>query len=426
MNTQPAPLIQPFSYLQRRQETGGLSQKITYLDHNATSPLYQGVEQAILETLPSWGNPSSIHWGGRSPKSILRETRKDLSKYLSCDPLELIFTSGGSEGNSTVIHSVFQQVFKADGRRKFITTQVEHPSIIQTFRAIEMMGAEVIFVPVLANGKLDVQFLEKQIDSQTALVSIMRANNEFGSIFPVKEIAQLAHRYGALIHTDAVQALGKIPVDLKELDVDYATFSAHKFYALKGTGVLFVKRGRPYQSLILGGGQERHRRAGTENILGIASLKTMLPFLSEVRHRGNFVQTLRDEFELRVRKKICGVFVNAVESERLPNTSSLIIEGVDGETLLMSLDMKGFAVSTGAACSSGNPEPSPSLLALGLRREQAQSSLRVSFGWGNTMEDVEAFVQTLAETVTYLRSLRPDFLNSSEEGKPSCSMEVMS
>ncbi len=433
MNNQPAPAIPPFLYLQPQVESANgqpqvespaLSQNPIYLDHNATSPLYQGAQKAILETLPNWGNPSSIHMGGRYPKSVLRETRKELSKHLSCDPLELIFNSGGSEGNSTVIHSVFQQVFQKDGRNKFITTMVEHPSVIQALRVIESLGAHVVFVPVQKNGHLDLEFLKKQIDEKTALVSVMTANNEFGSLFPIQHISQMAHQYGALMHTDAVQAFGKIPVDLKDLGVDYATFSGHKFYALKGTGVLFVKRGRPYQSLILGGGQERHRRAGTENIVGISSLKAVVPFLSEVRERGRFVRSLRDAFETAVLSRISDVRVNASESLRLPNTSSLIIEGIDGETLLMSLDMKGFAVSTGAACSSGNPEPSPSLLALGLRREEAQSSLRVSFGWGNTMNEVQSFVHVLSETVAYLRSLQLQPNKTKSVDKLSSMMEV--
>ncbi len=409
MNMTPEPL--PFPYIARHEPGPGIGghvsgkSKTTYFDHNATTPLYNGIQDVVLETLKYWGNPSSIHWASRHPKSILRETRRDLSKALNCESLELIFTSGGSEGNSTVIQSVFHQIFKKGERTKFITSTVEHPSVIKSFNAIQELGAEVIFVPVLKSGNLDLEFLKTHLDRQTALISIMAANNEFGTLFPIQEICELAKSVGALMHTDAVQALGKVPIDLKKWGVDYATFSAHKFYALKGCGALFVRKGAPFQSFILGGGQERHRRAGTENIVGLASFKTVIPYLSDLEKRGELLRDLRDFFESQVLSKISKIHINADKSERLPNTCSLILDGVDGETLLMSLDMKGFAVSTGAACSAGNPEPSPALLALGLTREQAQSSLRVSFGWGNTMTEVEQFIQVLTETVTYLRTL---------------------
>ncbi|MFN8946013.1 MAG: cysteine desulfurase family protein, partial [Pseudobdellovibrionaceae bacterium] len=274
---------------------------------------------------------------------------------------------------------------------------------------------QVVHVPMLPTGKLDMEFFKSELDHHTALVSIMAANNEFGSIFPLKEICELAHTMGSLVHTDAVQAFGKLPIQLKQWGVDYATFSAHKFYALKGCGFLYVRKGVPFQSLIPGGGQERSRRAGTENILGIASLKAVIPFLPETAKRANQTRFLRDEFESQIKSRISGVQINAVESDRLPNTSSLVIDGIDGETLLMSLDMKGVAVSTGAACSSGNPEPSPSLLALGLTRAQAQRSLRISFGWGNTQHELDHLVETLIETVAYLRSLNPSIHSSYEK-----------
>lgn len=409
MITTPAEL--PFSYIAQNEPGLGSSgplitqNKMTYLDHNATTPLYEGIQDVVLKALQFWGNPSSIHWASRHPKSILRETRRDLSQALHCEALELIFTSGGSEGNTTVIQSVFHQVFAKGERTKFITSTVEHPSVIKSFKAIAELGAEVIFVPVLKTGELDLEFFKRHLDHKTALVSIMAANNEFGTLFPIAEISALTKSVGALMHTDAVQALGKIVIDLKRWGVDYATFSAHKFYALKGCGFLYVRKGALYQSFILGGGQERHRRAGTENIVGLASLQTMVPFLSHVQQRGEQMRNLRDFFESQVKEKISNVEINADASERLPNTSSLILDGVDGETLLMSLDMKGFAVSTGAACSAGNPEPSPALLAMGLRRDQAQSSLRVSFGWGNSIEDVRKFVQVLSDTVAHLRAL---------------------
>jgi len=245
---------------------------------------------------------------------------------------------------------------------------------------------------------------ERLLDEKTALVSVMFANNETGNIFPVKELAALAHAKGALFHADCVQALGKIPLNVRDLGVDLASFSGHKFYSLKGSGFLYVRKGVQLESLIHGGGQERHRRGGTENTLAIAALGAMCELRSEVAGRALAVHDLRDHLEARVMAEIPGATVTGGASPRLPNTSSLVIPGVDGETLLMNLDMRGFSVSTGAACSSGSPEPSPVLLAMGLTRAEAQSSLRLGLGWGNTRTEIDFFVNELVQVVRHLRS----------------------
>ncbi|MEO0336594.1 MAG: cysteine desulfurase family protein, partial [Pseudomonadota bacterium] len=251
------------------------------------------------------------------------------------------------------------------------------------------------------------EFLERALREQpTSLVSIMFANNETGSRFPVEQACKLAHDYGALFHSDMVQALGKIPFSLNETGFDFASFSAHKFYALKGCGVLYSRTGMQLDSLIKGGRQERGRRAGTENALSIAALGMMADKLAEVSDRAREVRKLRDHMEQQMTERIPGIVFNGCEVERLPNCSSAIVPGVDGETLLMNLDMKGFAVSTGAACSSGSPEPSPTLLAMGLTREEAQSSLRLGLGWSTTREQVEQFVEVLEKTVVRLRSFQ--------------------
>lgn len=375
-----------------------------YLDSNATTGLSPELMVEIPQFLSSYGNPSSIHWESRAPKTILRQTRADLAKSLNCNPLELIFNSGGSEGNNTVLKSVFE----LSSRTEFITSMVEHPSVFKTFKYLETLGAKVHYVPVSRSGEFDLVFFEKCLSEKTALVSVMLANNETGSVFPIQEISRRAKEVGALVHSDCVQGLGKIQINLQELGVDYATFSAHKFYALKGTGVLYVKRGSPYLPLIHGGAQERSRRGGTENTLGLFALGYQVQKLNMVEAEAARLKKLRDHFESRVLNEIADVSITCRESARLPNTSSLILNGVDGETLLMSLDLKGFAVSTGAACSSGSPEPSPVLLALGLSRQEAQNSLRVSLSWRTTNEEIESFIETLKECVLRLRKIGQD------------------
>ncbi|MGZ3804294.1 MAG: cysteine desulfurase family protein [Pseudobdellovibrionaceae bacterium] len=389
------------------------SLKANYFDHNSTTPVSEDVIQAVPDFLQAWGNPSSIHWAGRQPKNILRETRQKLAKNLGCNPLEIVFNSGGSESNNTILKGLFEyyQVNSSlkpelAQRKHYMCSEVEHPSVIKTMIHLKSLGARVDFIPVNRQGEIDLDFYDKHLSTETALVSVMYANNETGTLFPIQEMAERAHSQGALFHTDAVQAFGKIPVDLEDLGVDFASFSAHKFYSLKGSGFFFAKKNTPFTPLIHGGGQERHRRGGTENVLGIACLGVMAEQLARVSAHVSEVTKLRDYMERRILSEIADVSVTAGERPRLPNTSSLVLRGVDGETLLMNLDIKGYAVSTGAACSSGNPEPSPVLLAMGLTREEAQSSLRLSLGWSNTQEQVDKFIEVLKSVVERLRVLQ--------------------
>lgn len=362
------------------------------------------------QLLQLWGNPSSIHLASRGPKTILRETKKKLADYLKVSSLEIIFNSGASEGNNTVLKSVWNTFrpsnhFGQPVKNEFLISAVEHPSITKTAQFLETEGAIVHWIPVSRDGELDLNFIKEKLNERTALVSVMFANNETGTVFPIKEIVSLAKTKNVLVHSDCVQAFGKTDFNLQDLGVDYATISAHKFYALKGCGVLFVRKNSPYINLIHGGGQERSRRGGTENILGIASLGVMVEELSLVTSKEAEIKNLRNHFENEIKKQLMGVSVTCEKSVRLSNTSSLIIEGVDGETLLVSLDLKGFAVSTGAACSSGNPEPSPVLLAVGLTRQEAQNSLRVSLGWTTTKEHIDLFIHQLVEVVEHLRTI---------------------
>lgn len=374
-----------------------------YFDFNATTPLDQDLKSKIPQWLEAWGNPSSIHWAGRGSKAILRESRRNIARLLNCDPLELIFTSGGSEANNLVLKGA---VSLPSIRNQIIISAVEHPSVVKAADSLRRKGWRVDLIPVNREGALDLLAFENLLSERTALVSVMFANNETGHIFPIQAVARMAHAAGALVHCDGVQALGKVKVDVREWSVDFASFSGHKFYALKGCGILFARKGMQLENLIHGGGQERGRRAGTENLLAIASLGEMATKSEQIMAHGKQMEQLRDHFELRVLKEITNVHVTGAQGVRVPNTSSLVIEGVDGETLLMNLDVRGFAVSTGAACSSGNPEPSPTLLAMGLTRAEAQSSLRVSLGWTSTIEEVDALVDTLKTVVAKLRSFK--------------------
>lgn len=378
-----------------------------YFDHNATTPPSSEVRAGVLEWLEAWGNPSSVHQSGRTPKALMRWARNEVANMIGADPLEVIFTSGGSESNNLALKGVFFKS-KEQGKKHILLSRIEHPSLMKTAAWLASQGAEVEFIEVNRKGEIDLEKYQQQVRTDTAVVSVMLANNETGNIFPIKKMTKIAHEKGALFHTDAVQALGKMRFGVKDLDVDLASFSGHKFYALKGVGVLYSKRGTQIEPLIHGGGQERSRRAGTENLLAISSLAAMGVKLKELESKLTQLQTLRDQMETLIEQKVLNIKFTGRESKRVVNTSSFIVEGVDGETLLMNLDMEGISVSTGAACSSGAQEPSPVLRAMGLSREEAQSSLRVSLGWDSTFAEVERFCETLQSVVSRIRSFGPE------------------
>lgn len=394
-----------------------------YLDHNATTPVHPEVLEKLSGWAQAWGNPSSVHKASRDPKTIIRETRKSLADYFKVHPLELIFTSCGSESNNLAIKGIYFSLQKlvlasagaeAGGRTHFITSSVEHPSVMRAFEFLESLGATVDYIPVDKEANLDLDFYKSKLSEKTALVSVMLVNNESGAIHPIKEMCALAHEKGALFHTDAVQALGKIDMNLTDLGVDLASFSSHKFYSLRGTGVLFQKRGTPLTSLVSGGGQERGRRAGTENTLSIAALGHMVSKKDLVTSENQRIEKLRNEMEDKILASISGISIIRPKN-RVANTSSLFIEGVDGETLLMNLDMHGICVSTGAACSSGSQEPSAVLRAMGYTRKEAQSSLRLSLGWENNAEQIEYFLDVLKKVVERIRN----FSNSNNSSSQS-------
>lgn len=382
-----------------------MTQGNIYFDYNATTPL----DAEVLEMAPSWlnhwGNPSSIHLHGRGPKKLLREARRSFAESLQCHPLELVFTSGGSEANNLALRGFLQEIkIKEPQRNKVLIGSIEHPSIIKQIPEIQKMGFEVETLPVDRSGRYDLEVYQSLLGPSVALVSVMFANNEIGVIAPLQEMVPLAKQQGTYFHSDLVQCLGKHPFDLKELGVDMASFSSHKVYAMKGAGALFVKKGTPMSPLILGGAQERGRRAGTENLAAIASFAHMVQGLNSVE-LSTQMSALRDSFEAWVVQHIQGVEILGSQVPRLSNTSCLTLKGVNGESLLMNLDIRGFSVGTGAACSSGNPEPSPVLLGIGLSRDEAQSSLRISLGKNTTQEEVLALGQNLKDVVDHLRKL---------------------
>lgn len=374
-----------------------------YFDHNATTPIDPEVMDKSAAWLKSWGNASSIHQSAREPKTLIRDARKNFASLIGVNPLEVIFTAGGSESNNYAIMGTFFQHNKSD-KNHYLVSTVEHPSVLETYEFLKRQGASVEYIHVNKDGEIDLEKFADQVRTDTVLVSCMLANNETGHVFPIKKMAKIAHEKGALFHTDAVQALGKMSLNIPDLDVDLASFSGHKFYALKGVGVLYCKRGVKLESLIHGGGQERNRRAGTENVLAIASLGFMSAKKDEVSEQYARVGELRDYLEKEV-VKISGVEVHGIGQKRLPNTTNLRIEGCDGETMLMNLDLEGISVSTGAACSSGSNEPSPVLRAMGWSRLEAQNSLRISLGWGNTKEEVDFFLETLNKVIQRIRAL---------------------
>ena len=373
-----------------------------YLDHNATTPPRLSAIEGATKALKFWGNPSSAHQNASKAKALLWSARQNLSYFLNCHPLEIIFTSGASESNNQAIKGLFQ---KTNERNELIISTVEHPSVLYTADFLSQQGFTVHKVPVSRDGFLNEDIFEKHLSEKTLLVSIMSANNETGVIFPIKQWVKKAHEKGALFHSDMVQILGKKKVHLTDLEIDLASFSAHKCYSLQGCGILYCKKGVLLDSLIHGGPQERQRRAGTENLTGISAF-------SEVAKEGDFIlkesqklKALRDSMENYILSRLKKVEVIGQKADRLDNTSCLCILNVPGETLLMNLDLKGISISVGSACGSGKMESSSVLTAMGWTQVEALSSIRISLGIDTTKEQINYFQKTLVESVNRLRNL---------------------
>ena len=381
--------------------------KKIYLDNNATTPIHPEVLDAMLPYLKDeFGNPSSIHWAGRNTRRGVDDAREKTAKLLNCDASEIIFTSCGSESNNLAIKGVAES--KKDKGNHIITTKVEHPAVLSTCKYLQKTGFDVTYLDVDSKGMLDLDQLKKAITPKTILITIMFANNETGVIFPIEEIGKIAKEYNISFHTDAVQAAGKIPIDVKKMNIDLLTVSGHKLYAPKGVGALYVKRGVRLTPLIHGGHQERNRRGGTENVAGIVALGKA----SEIAQRDmpeeiNHIAALRDRLEKGLMEKIPHVRLNGHPTKRTPNTVNLSFEYAEGESLLLNLDMKGIAASSGSACTSGTLEPSHVLVAMGVPLEASHSSVRFSLGRGNTVEDIDYVIDALPAMVERMRSMSP-------------------
>jgi cysteine desulfurase len=379
-------------------------QRVYYYDNNATTRVAPEVVEAMLPFLTEkWGNPSSVYWFGNQVAKEIETARVKVGALLNADPGEVLFTSCGTESNNTAIASALAT---QPGKRHILTTAVEHSAIIKQCEYLKKTGCEVTCLPVESDGSLDLHLLETSIRPDTALVSVMWANNETGVIFPVEEIAALCRSKGVLSHTDAVQAAGKLKIDVKNLGVDFLSLSAHKFHAPKGVGVLYVKRRTKFQPYLIGGHQEQDRRGGTENVPYLVGMGRAAELaMARLEDETTRVRALRDRLEGAILSGIPGTTRNGAKEPRLPNTSNIAFDAVEAEAVLLALDQVGICASSGSACTTGSLEPSHVLTAMGVRRERARGSLRFSLGIYNDDEDVDYLLEHLAPIIVKLRSV---------------------
>jgi cysteine desulfurase len=370
--------------------------KRAYFDHNATTPVSPDVLEAMLPVFTEvYGNASSVHQFGQAARKQLDAARRNVAKLLNALPEEIVFTSGGTESDNLAIH----------GKGHVVTSTIEHPAVLAACRRESCTE-----VGVDAQGLVDPGDVRRAIRPDTRLISVMHANNELGTIQRIEEIAAIAREHGIAFHSDGVQAAGKLAIDVKSLGVDFYTISGHKLYAPKGIGALYVRKGAVLTPMQLGGRHEQAMRAGTENVPGAVALGAAAAWmLQHGPEEAVRQETLRDHLEKLVVERIADTHVNGAGAARTPNTSNIRFDGIDSDALLIALDLRGFAVSAGAACSSGSPEPSHVLLAIGLSKLEARSCLRISLGKSNTKEQVEELVGALEESVKHLRKLAPAY-----------------
>lgn len=374
-----------------------------YLDHAATCPMRPEVVKSMSVSFTAdCGNPSSLHMSGQRAKRTLEESRGILARSIGAEPQEIYFTSGGTESNNLAIQGVARSL-KSRGRH-IITSSIEHHAVLHVCRALEEDGFEVTYLPVDGSGILDVASLRDCVRPDTILVSVMLANNEVGTIQPLSEVASITRERSILLHTDACQAVGKMPVNVRDLGVDLLSLAAHKFYGPKGQGALYVKRGTRIKPLFQGGHQERLLRPGTENVPGIVGMATAIRLaVEDLRSESVRAGSLRDRLEQGIRARVDEVSFNGHRELRVPNIANISFASTEGEALLLALDMRGIFVSTGSACNAGSAEPSHVLRAMGLDRSLAGGALRFSLGRQNTEAEVDAVVEALSEIITQLR-----------------------
>ena len=385
-----------------------MSRKI-YLDNSATTQVDERVVEAMFPCFRQhYGNASSMHIFGQDARRVIDEARFEVATLLGADTREVGFTSGGTESDNWALQGTWHAAGWHKGAH-FVTTRIEHPAILSTCKAMEEAGAEITYIPASISGRVNPAAIEEALRNTTLLVSVMHANNETGVIQPIREIAEITRRHGVPFHTDAVQSVGKIPVNVEELGVDLLSLSGHKFHGPKGTGVLYIRKGTNLSSYITGGFQERKRRAGTENVPAIAGLgaaaRLAVAHLPEFADR---IANLRDRLEQNIMSKIGGAHQNGSTEKgaRLPNISNLSFDGLEGEAALIALDLENVAVSTGSACASGSADPSHVLTAMGLRPEVVQGSLRFSLSRFTTEAEIDGAIDILEAIVTRLRRLR--------------------
>jgi cysteine desulfurase len=381
--------------------------KRVYLDSNATTPMRPEVAAAMIPVFSEdYGNPSSIHWFGQQAKALLDDARQQVARLIHAETSEIVFLSGGTEADNLAIRGIAESQ-KAKGRH-IITSTIEHHAVMHTCKDLEKQGWEVTWLGVSKDGLVDPEAVRAAIRPDTVLITIMHANNEIGSIQPIEEIGAIAEAADVYFHSDGVQSTGKIPVDVKKLKVDLYSISAHKIHGPKGVGALFVRKGTALKTLMTGGGHERSRRSGTENVAGIVGFGVAAKLAREgLATETARMRELRDRLERGLVEKIPSIHVNAETAPRLPNTSNIMVDFAEGEGLVISLDLKGVAVSTGSACSSGSLEPSHVLTAIGKTPDEAHGSLRFSLNAMNTAEDVDYVLGVLPGIVERLRELSP-------------------
>jgi cysteine desulfurase len=382
-----------------------------YLDYNATSPVRPEVLEVMMPFYTSqFGNPSSVHWAGRQVSGALEQAREQVAALINAAPAEIVFTSCGSEGDNMALKGT-ATALKEQGNH-IITTSVEHPAVLETCQALEKEGFEVTYLPVDKDGMLDLKDLEAAITDKTILISVMWANNETGDIYPIEEIGRIARKFNIRFHTDAVQAVGKVPVDVQRAKVDLLVLSGHKLGAPKGVGAIYIRRGTRLNRYLHGGHQERNRRAGTQNVAGIAGLgKACELAAAELDDYYSRVRALRDRLEDGIFAQVPEIKLNGTpdRDRRLPNTLNVSFAYIEGESLLLNLDMFGIAASSGSACTSGSLEPSHVMGAMCVEVTLAHSSTRFSLGPETTAAEIDKVLEVLPATVQRLREMSPLF-----------------
>jgi cysteine desulfurase len=377
------------------------------MDHNATTPVLPDVLEAMLPYFREYfGNASSVHSFGRDARNGMEEARERLANFIGAQSSEIIFTSGGTESDNFAIEGAAYDNIKKG--KHIITSLIEHPAVLNTCKHLETHGFEVSYLTVDQYGVIDLDELRNLIRDETVLITVMQANNEVGTIQPLKEIGKIAKEKGIILHSDAVQALGKIPINVNDLGVDMLSFSAHKIYGPKGIGALYIRKGTKVEPLIRGGHHERNRRGGTENVPGIVGFGKAIEIASsDMEQESKRLWNLTEKLKDGLLEKLDYIYVNSHPAQRLPNTMNISFDYVEGESILLNLDMKGIAASTGSACSSGSLEPSHVLLALGICTATAQGAIRFSLGRSNTKEDVNFILDELPIIVNRLRFMSP-------------------